>query len=573
MVSTKNSYVITIDEGTTSTRALMISNKGEIIKTVQKEITQYYPQAGWVEHDAVEIWEKTLACVRELTQACLEEALIRAEEISSLAITNQRETTIIWSARTAKPIHNAIVWQCRRTSEICDKLKQDFIQDEFGNHHSFNDYVKARTGLIIDAYFSATKIKWLLDNVPSLRATNSATSLRATKSRSNPKETKINDDELLFGTIDSWLIWNLSLGRHHYTDASNASRTMLYDIHENHWDKNILKHLEIPKTLMPEVINSNGEFGTTPLLADLLDRELPIKAVLGDQQAAFYAYTSLSAQTNDASLSLRANEESEAIQSSAKATYGTGTFVMLPYTSWQRNEITTSFSENQQDCRATSSLAMTNNERDSLSFRLDESNEGLIKTNAYKTQSQTSLALEGSIFLGGSLVQWLRDELKIIKSSAEIEELAMTVKDNGGVYVIPAHSGLGAPYWNQNTRGAILGLSRGSNQGHIARACLEAIAFSVKDIFEALEPELRVKIKELNVDGGATKNDLLMQIQADILGLPVKRYTETEMTALGVALMTGQIELELKAEKTFTPRKSFDKEYKEWKRYLVALLS
>jgi glycerol kinase len=541
-VNTKNSYVITIDEGTSSTRALMISSTGEIIKTIQKEITQYYPKAGWVEHDAIEIWEKTLACIRELTKACLDEDLVKADEISCLAITNQRETTTIWSARTGKPIHNSIVWQCRRTSELCDKLKNDFIQDKFGNNHSFKDYVEARTGLIVDAYFSATKIKWLLENALP---------------KKNPGSSYNDQQELLFGTIDTWLIWNLSLGRHHCTDTSNASRTMLYDIYENQWDQNILKHLEIAETLMPTVIHSNGDFGSTPLLRDLLDRELPIKAVLGDQQAAFYAYSS----------SLRA--EGEAIQSSAKATYGTGSFVMIPYTS--TSQVNKEVFKDEPDYRSTSSYAVA--ERDSLSFAKDENNKGLIKTNAYTKSDQSSLALEGSIFLGGSLIQWLRDELKMIQSSAEVEELALSVKDNGGVYVIPAHSGLGAPYWNQDIRGAILGLSRRSNKAHIARACLEAIAFSVKDIFEALEPSLKQSITELNVDGGASKNNLLMQIQADSLGIPIKRYTETEMTALGVTLMTGEIELKLKAEKIFVPQNDLDTEYQEWKKYLATLLT
>lgn len=534
-MSTKSNYTITIDEGTTSTRALMISNKGEIIKTIQKEITQYYPKPGWVEHDAKEIWELTLACMRELTKSCLEEGLVKAEEISGIAITNQRETTVLWNAKTGEAVHKAIVWQCRRTSELCDQLKKDSIKDEFGNEHSFNDYVSSKTGLIIDAYFSGTKIKWILDTV------------------------KPDEDGLIFGTVDSWLIWNLSLGRSHVTDTSNASRTMLYDIHENKWDKNILKHLNIPNTLLPEVINSNGDFGSSPLLKDLLDREIPIKAVLGDQQAAFFAYNPAQGDCHVG--------QSPPRNDAAKATYGTGIFVMLPST-----VIENKTSTNGLDCHVTSSLAMTSNERDSMSFALAEDNNGLVKTNAYKTLEKTALALEGSIFVGGSLIQWLRDELKIISSSPEVEDLANKVNDNGGVYLIPALAGLGAPYWKQDIRGAIFGLTRGSSDAHIARAALEAMAYSVMDIFEALDPELRKEIKELNVDGGASKNDLLMQIQADLLGIPVKRYTETEMTALGVAKMTGDVELKLKAEKTFKPSNDLSEEYKVWKSYLEKLV-
>ena len=512
----KPKFTITIDEGTTSTRALMISDTGRIIKTIQKEITQYYPEPGWVEHDATEIWDKTLACIRELTKACLDQGLAHAEEISGIAITNQRETTVLWDAKSGDPIHKAIVWQCRRTSEICDKLKLDSIKDEFGNSHSFNDYVNSKTGLIIDAYFSATKIKWILN------------------------EKKPKDDGIIFGTIDSWLVWNLTLGGSHLTDASNASRTMLYDIHENKWDENILQHLGISKTLLPEVIKSNGDFGTTPLLKDYLDRELPIKAVLGDQQAALYAY-----------------------DNQAKTTYGTGTFVMLPYKSLRGGQSPTWQSPDTE---------ISSNERDSFSFAIDNSNQGLIKTNAYMTDAGTALALEGSIFVGGSIIQWLRDGLNMIEKSSDVESLANSVQDNGEVYLIPALAGLGAPYWNQDVRGAIFGLTRGSTNAHIARAALEAMAYSVRDIFEALDPELRAGIKELNVDGGATKNNLLMQFQANLLGIPVKRYTETEMTALGVAKMTGDVVLELKAERVFEPVQNFDEEYKVWKNYLEKLV-
>ncbi|MDA0771430.1 MAG: FGGY family carbohydrate kinase [Cyanobacteria bacterium] len=507
-------YVLTIDEGTTSTRALLIDAQGKILDIVQKEITQYYPQPGWVEHDASEIWDKTLACCRELIKQNLDACKINKDSIKSIAITNQRETTVVWDPRSGKPVHKAIVWQCRRTSDRCKELSKTKI----GNI-DFTDYIKAKTGLIPDAYFSATKLEWILNN----RQTN------AEAGQSCP---------LLFGTIDTWLLWNLTLGRAHLTEPSNASRTMLYDINENKWDEEILKTLKIDKLMLPDVIDSNGNFNSSPLFQDLLDQELPIKAVLGDQQAALYAY-----------------------DNQAKCTYGTGTFVMIPYRKGLAKMGDTAQSKSR-----------IGNERDSMSFSLATNNDGLLKSAAYKTETAQAFALEGSIFIGGSIVQWLRDELQFIEKSADIEALANEVSDNGGVYLIPALAGLGAPFWKGDARGTIFGITRGSNKAHIARAAIESIAYRVRDIFEALDPELRKSITQLNVDGGASLNDTLMQFQADLLQIPIQRYTETEMTALGVAKMTGEIELELKADKVFEPGPNLDAQYQVWKNYLSKLL-
>lgn len=484
--------IITIDEGTTSTRALLISKQGEILDFVQKEIKQIYPQPGWVEHDPIEIWELTLACCKELISQALNKKLCSKNDIQGIAITNQRETTVIWDKTTGKPVYNAIVWQCKRTATYCNFLK---------SQSKLKEYIKNKTGLIIDSYFSATKISWILDHIVKIN-----------------KEIKI--ENLLFGTIDTWLIWNLTNGKH-LTDSTNASRTMLYDIHSDKWDPLLLESFGISESLLPKVLASNANFGSSVLFKDLIDDELEIKAVIGDQQAAFYAY----------------NGE-------AKITYGTGTFVLFPYLENCKVEglvLTKAFSINQDE-------------------KASEANELL------------RLVYEGSIFVGGSIVQWLRDELNFISKSSEIEALAKTVNDNGGVYLIPALAGLGAPYWNENVRGAIFGISRGTNKAYIARAALESIAYSVRDIFEVLDDKLKNSIEYINVDGGATKNDFLMQFQADLLQKSIKRFTETEMTALGAAKMTGLIELKLKAERIFEPQKNLDNLYSVWKSYISKLL-
>jgi glycerol kinase len=460
--------IITIDEGTSSTRALLIDQNGQILKTSQQEFKQIYPQSSWVEHDPIEIYQKTLECVKAVMN----------ESVTGIAITNQRETTIIWDKNTGKPIYNAIVWQCKRSANICKALK---------SQQQFSDYIYKTTGLIIDSYFSASKIMWLIDNIV--------------------KPKKLNIEDLIFGTIDTWLIWNLTKGASHLTDTSNASRTMLYDIHQNQWDDLILETLAIPKSLLPKVIDSNANFGE----AEINGKKIPILAVLGDQQAAYYAYGA-----------------------KAKATYGTGTFLLLP----------------------NSGII----------------NKGLLVSNAHSKSGISQLCNEGSIFVGGSLIQWLKDEMKFIKSSSEIEALANSVKDSGGVYLIPALAGLGAPYWNENARGSIFGITRATSQANIARAALESLAFRVRDIFEALDDESRKTISELNVDGGASRNDTLMQFQADLLQIPIKRHKDTEMTALGAALMTGHVNLELSVDKVFEPKQNLDHRYQEWKKYLSLLI-
>ncbi len=497
--------IITIDEGTTSTRALLISNSGEIIDFVQKEITQIYPNPSWVEHDPLEIWNLTLECCRELITKVLAEKKAKASDLNGIAITNQRETTVIWNKKTGKPVYNAIVWQCKRTADYCKTLK---------GQKKLSEYIRNKTGLIIDSYFSATKISWILDHI-----------VRTNKD--------INIDDLLFGTIDTWLVWNLT--GNHLTDPSNASRTMLYDIHEDKWDKLLTDTFAIPESLLPKVIESNGNFGSTKLFQDLLAKNLPIKAVIGDQQAAYYAYNS-----------------------EAKITYGTGTFVLLPFNA-------------QGDCSINASTFA----KASVDKCNDEiSNKGLVLTNAFKkSNGDKKLVYEGSIFIGGSIVQWLRDELGFISKSNEIEELANTVSDNGGVYLIPALAGLGAPYWNEKARGAIFGLTRGANKAHIARAALESMAYSVRDVFESLDTESKSQVKSINVDGGASKNDFLMQFQADLLQIPIKRYTESEMTALGAAKMTDEVELTLKPERVFNPQKNLDENYKVWIKYIELIIS
>jgi glycerol kinase len=465
--------IITIDEGTSSTRALLIDQNGQILKTSQQEFKQIYPQSSWVEHDPIEIYEKTLECVKAVMN----------ESVTGIAITNQRETTIIWDKNTGKPIYNAIVWQCKRSANICKALK---------SQQQFSDYIYKTTGLIIDSYFSASKIMWLIDNIV--------------------KPKKLNIEDLIFGTIDTWLIWNLTNGTSHLTDTSNASRTMLYDIHQNQWDDLILETLAIPKSLLPKVIDSNANFGE----AEINGKKIPILAVLGDQQAAYYAY-----------------------DAKAKATYGTGIFLLLPNSNQSNNE---------------------------------KANKGLLISNAYSKSGESKLCNEGSIFVGGSLIQWLRDQMKFISSSSEIEALANSVKDSAGVYFIPALAGLGAPYWNENVRGSIFGITRATSQANIARAALESLAFRVRDIFEALDDESRKTISELNVDGGASRNDTLMQFQADLLQIPIKRHRDTEMTALGAALMTGKINLQLNVDKVFEPKENLDHRYQEWKKYIDLLI-
>lgn len=459
--------ILTIDQGTTSSRALLLSAEGKIIDIAQKEFKQVYPQPGWVEHDPLEIWQTTL-------DVCTEIIKKHPQEINGIAITNQRETTILWNKKTGKPVANAIVWQCRRTAEHCQELRADA---------KFNEHVRRTTGLLIDSYFSGPKIAWLLKAHPEL-----------------------DPNDILFGTVDTWILWNLTKGVSHFTEASNASRTMLFDINKGTWDDKILKKLNIPHEILPQVKASQDNFGQTDLFKDICSREIPIKAILGDQQAAWYAH-----------------------KESAKITYGTGSFILLPAS--KQNPLV----------------------------------DGLVTSVGYKKNEENVLALEGSIFIAGAAVQWLRDELKLIKSSSEVEALAKTVDDNGGVYFVPALTGLGAPYWKEEARGAIFGLTRASNRGHFARAALEGIAYSVKDVFSRIKEEFEF----INVDGGASKNDLLMQFQADLLGVPLRRYSEVEMTALGAARMTGDIELDLAIDKIFEPQKDLSENYDLWLSYIT----
>ena len=520
--------IITIDEGTTSTRALLVDKDGKILFTEQEEITQHYPKPGWVEHDANQIWIKTLGCVRKLIKKTLQAKIATKDDFEAIAITNQRETTIIWDPKTGKPVHNAIVWQCRRTADYCKEIESQKIAGDI----ELKTYIKSKTGLQIDAYFSATKIKWLLDNHCQ-----------------DIELDKLSPGELMFGTIDTWLIWNLTLGREFSTDSTNASRTMLYDIYENKWDENLVKFFGIPKEMLPEVKASNADYESSPLFKDLIDKELPIKAVMGDQQAALYAY----------------NNE-------AKITYGTGTFVLIPGKVKKESDIAKgSFSETIQGERAN----VAGNERESIFVEEKSSNQGLLESIAYTKENDDNYqayGLEGSIFVGGSIVQWLRDELDFIASTAEVEKLANKVKDNGGVYLIPALAGLGAPFWRGDVRGSIFGITRGTNRAHIARAALESIAFRVRDVFEALDDETRNSITAINVDGGASQNDTLLQFQADLLNLTVRRYKETEMTALGTAKMTGLVDLKLELDKEFKAQDNLDSSYQEWKKYIDCLL-
>ena len=443
-------FILAVDQGTTSSRAIIFDKKGNIKSVAQKEFTQFYPHPGWVEHDANEIWSSQAGVITET----ITKAELNAESIAAIGITNQRETTVIWDRETGNPIHNAIVWQDRRTAEFCSDLKEK----------GFEDMVKEKTGLLLDAYFSGTKIKWILDNVDGARK-------------------KAEEGKLAFGTVDSWLIWKLTDGEIHITDVTNASRTLLFNIHKKEWDDEILKLLDIPKSLLPDVGSSSEVYGETSDYQ--FNIPIPIAGIAGDQQSALFGQMC----TNPGML---------------KNTYGTGGFLVF----------------NTGDKPITSK-------------------NNLLTTIAWEVDGKVTYALEGSIFIAGAVVQWLRDGLGIIKSSEEVEKLANSVDDNGGVYLVPAFTGLGAPHWDQFARGSISGLTRGTTAGHIARAALEAIAFQTVDVLKAMESDSGIKVTELRVDGGATANNLLMQFQADILGIPIVRPKISETTALGVAYLAG----------------------------------
>ena len=441
-------YILTLDEGTTSARAVLFDKGGNAVSAAQREFKQIYPQPGFVEHDPVEIFSVQYAAVTEAITAIG----ASAEEIAAVGVTNQRETTIIWDKNTGEPIYNAIVWQCRRTSEMCDKLRADGLEE----------YIRKTTGLRIDAYFSATKIKWILDNVPGARD-------------------RAENGELLFGTVDTWLIWKLSGGKIHVTDRTNAARTMLYDIHTLNWDKRILEILQIPKCMLPEVRPSSEIYGNV----NILGAEIPVSGIAGDQQAALFGQKCF-------------------CEGDIKNTYGTGCFLLMN----------------------TGAAAY-------------ESKNGLITTIAADAGDNICYALEGSVFVGGAVIQWLRDELGLIASAAESEKAALSVPDSAGVYIVPAFAGLGAPYWDMYARGTICGLTRGSGKNHIIRACLEAIAYQTNDLITALKADTGLPINHIRADGGAAANNFLMQFQADISDVGVIRPVQTEATAAGAAYLAG----------------------------------
>jgi len=443
-------YIMALDAGTTSNRCILFNEKGEMCSVAQREFTQYFPQPGWVEHDADEIWASQLGVAVEamnMIGAC-------AKDIAAIGITNQRETAIVWDKHTGEPVYHAIVWQCRRTSEVCDALKEKGLTEKF----------KQKTGLVIDAYFSATKVKWILDHVPGTRQ-------------------KAQNGDLLFGTVETWLIWKLTKGAVHVTDYSNASRTMLFNINTLEWDDEILAELDIPKCMLPEVKPSSCIYAEAD--PSFLGGAIPIAGAAGDQQAALFGQTCFAA-------------------GEAKNTYGTGCF-----------------------------LLMNTGEKPVFS------DNGLVTTIAWGIDGKVNYALEGSIFVAGAAVQWLRDELRVIDSAADSEYMAKKVKDTNGCYVVPAFTGLGAPYWDQYARGTIVGITRGVNKYHIIRATLDSIAYQVNDVLSAMEADSKIQITSLKVDGGASANDFLMQTQADIVNVPVIRPQCVETTAMGAAYLAG----------------------------------
>lgn len=441
-------YIIALDQGTTSSRAIVFDKNQNILGISQKEITQIYPKEGWVEHNPMEIWASQYGVLQEV----MAKINISPKDIAAIGITNQRETTIVWDKTTGEPIYNAIVWQCRRTSKMIDQLKDSGI----------DKYVQKKTGLIPDAYFSATKIKWILDNVEGARE-------------------KADKGELLFGTVDTWITWKMTEGKVHVTDYTNASRTMLYNIRELKWDEELLRIFNIPLSMLPQVKNSSEVYGYT----SLREWRVPIAGIAGDQQAALFGQTAFN-------------------KGEAKNTYGTGCFLLM-----------------------------------NTGEELVESKEGLLTTIAIGIEDKVQYALEGSVFVGGAVIQWLRDELKLISDASDSEYFASKVKDNGGVYLVPAFVGLGAPYWDMYARGTIFGLTRGTNKNHIIRAALESIAYQSKEVMETMEKESNIKIKRLKVDGGASRNTLLMQFQSDIMNVEVSRPIITETTALGAAYLAG----------------------------------
>ncbi|WP_410491507.1 glycerol kinase GlpK [Bacillus thuringiensis] len=444
-------YILSLDQGTTSSRAILFNKKGEIVHSAQKEFTQHFPKPGWVEHNAQEIWGSILAVIA----TCLSEADVKPEQIAGIGITNQRETTVVWDKTTSKPIYNAIVWQSRQTAEICDELKEK----------GYSEMVREKTGLLIDAYFSGTKVKWILDNVEGARE-------------------KAENGDLLFGTIDSWLVWKLSGGKAHVTDYSNASRTLMFNIHDLQWDDELLEMLTVPKSMLPEVRPSSEIYGET-IDYHFFGQNVPIAGVAGDQQAALFGQACFG-------------------EGMAKNTYGTGCFMLM-----------------------------------NTGEKAVASEHGLLTTIAWGIDGKVNYALEGSIFVAGSAIQWLRDGMRMFKDASESEVYANRVESTDGVYVVPAFVGLGTPYWDSEVRGAMFGVTRGTTKEHFIRATLESLAYQTKDVLCAMEADSGIELKTLRVDGGAVKNNFLMKFQSDILDVPVERPVINETTALGAAYLAG----------------------------------
>jgi glycerol kinase len=486
----KERYVLALDQGTTSSRAILFDSRGNVVGMVNQEFPQIYPRPGWVEHDPYDILESQVSVAKKL----LRTVNVEPNQIAAIGITNQRETTIVWDKKTGKPVYNAIVWQCRRTASMCDELKAQGLAD----------LIKRKTGLVIDAYFSATKLKWILQNVPGVLE-------------------KAKKGEIAFGTVDSWLIWNLTGGKVHATDVSNASRTMLFNVSDLRWDEELLDMFNVLRSVLPQVFPSSHIYGVTD--KDIFGVEIPIAADIGDQQAALFGQ-----------MCVRAGM--------VKNTYGTGCFILM-------------------------------NIGDKPIF----SRSGLLTTVAWKLKDEVSYALEGSVFIAGAAIQWLRDELRMVESAQETEQMALSVPNSAGVYVVPAFVGLGAPYWDMYARGAIFGLTRGSKKEHIVRAVLESIAYQTRDVVEVMCEECQTELKTLRVDGGASKNNFLMQFQADILNVPVERPKVNETTALGAAYLAGlavgywesmeQIESQWQLDRKFVPNmdeKEREELYKGWRK-------
>jgi len=486
------SVVLALDQGTTSSRAILFDHAGAVCGVAQKEFKQIFPQSGWVEHDPREIWSSQL----EVARNALANSGLKASDITAIGITNQRETTVVWDRRTGEPIYNAIVWQDRRTASFCDELKRD----------GHADLIRRRSGLVIDAYFSGSKVRWLLDHVPGARE-------------------RARRGELAFGTIDTWLVWKLTGGALHITDPSNASRTMMFDLHTGQWSDELLRVLDVPRELLPEVRSSSELYGHTA--RDIFGAPTAIGGIAGDQQAALFGQNCFT-------------------RGLAKNTFGTGCFMLM-----------------------------------NIGAQPTPSQHRLLTTVAWKANGRTDYALEGSVFIGGAVVQWLRDGLGLIKSSVEVEALAGSVTDSGGVYLVPAFAGLGAPHWDQYARGTITGLTRGTTAGHIARAALEGIAFQVADVLEVMKEDSGIAVNELRVDGGASGNNLLMQFQADILGVPVVRPKVVETTALGAAYLAGlavgfwkdraEVQKAWQKDRAFEPQKSADEVAHRRSRWAEAL--